>query len=260
MLFLQDSFQLDFTRHDVKGLARIGNERRYGILIHSTLALLPGNPATVLGLAHQLLWVRDGEPYKPQETRRQRTHLGERESQHCSGALEAIGRVPEGACWVSEGERESDSFAYWEKARALGWECLLRLAHPRCILYEDDSVGHLLDWARSLAPQSQHMMALRIRPDLAARTAMLSLAWAATRVLPPRNEPALLSHAPLAVWVLRVWGDNASGGEQPLEWLLLSTLPIESAEQARERADWYQHRWVIEQYHKAIKTGCGMEQ
>lgn len=260
VLFIQDSSQLDFTMHDVKGLGRIGNERGYGILVHSTLALLPGSPATVLGLAHQLPWVRDGEPYKPQETRRQRAHRSDRESHHWSGALEAIGRVPEGACWVSVGDRESDIFAYWEKARALGWECLLRLAHPRRILHEDDSVGHLLDWARSLAPQAQHMMALRIRPDRAARTAMLSLAWAGTRVLPPRNEPALYSHAPLAVWVLRVWETGAPDGEQPLEWLLLSTLPIENAEQARERADWYRHRWVIEQYHKALKTGCGMEQ
>jgi hypothetical protein len=49
---VQDGSQLDFTMHDVEGLGRIGNERGRGILMHSTLALLRGNPVTVLGLAH----------------------------------------------------------------------------------------------------------------------------------------------------------------------------------------------------------------
>jgi len=35
-----------------------------------------------------------------------------------------------------------------------------------------------------------------------------------------------------------------------LEWLVLSTLAIENAEQARDQADWYRHSWVIEQYRK----------
>lgn len=94
-----------------------------------------------------------------------------------------------------------------------------------------------MDWARNLMPQAWQTMALRTRPDRAARTAMLSLAWACTRILPPRNDPALYNHAPLAVWALHVWEDCAPNGEQPLEWLLLATLPIENAEQARERAD-----------------------
>ena len=260
VLFVQDGSQLDFTMHDAKGLGRIGDERGRGILIHSTLALLPGDPVTVLGLAHQLPWVRDGEPHKPRETRSQRARRSDRESAHWFSVLEAIGRVPDGACWVSVGDRESDIFAYWEKARELGWECLLRLAHSRRILREDDSVDHLFDWARQLSSQACQPMALRTRPDRAARTAVLSMAWAGTRVLAPRNDPALHDHAPLPVWVLRVWEDTVPAGEPPLEWLLLSTLPIENAAQARERADWYRHRWIIEQYHKALKTGCGMEQ
>lgn len=259
VLFVQDGSQLDFTLHDAEGLGRIGNERGRGILIHSTLVLLPGDPVTVLGLAHQLPWVRDGKPHKRRETRTQRARRSGRESEHWFGALQAIGRVPEGACCVSVGDRESDIFGYWEKARELGWECLLRLTYPRRILCEDGSVGSLLDWARQLTPQAWQTMALRTRPDRTARSAMLSLAWAGTQVLPPRNDPILHGHAPLPVWVLRVWEDPAPAGEPPLEWLLLSTLPIENAAQASERVNWYRHRWVIEQYHKALKTGCGME-
>lgn len=69
VLFLQDGSQLNLTLYQVEGLGRIGNERGRGILIHSTLALLPGDLVTMLGLAHQLPWMRDGESHKPRETR-----------------------------------------------------------------------------------------------------------------------------------------------------------------------------------------------
>lgn len=57
----------------------------------------------------------------------------------------------------------------------------------------------------------------------------------------------------------RVWEAQATSDDKPLEWLLLSTLPVETRQQASERVSWYRHRWFIEQYHKALKTGCRME-
>ena len=129
----------------------------------------------------------------------------------------------------------------------------------RWILRDDDSLDRLHSCVAHLVPQAHQIMSLRSRPDQPARTAKLSLAWTSMRVLPPRNDPALCHEPPLPVWVLRVWEETAPVDVKPLEWLLLSTLPIEDAEQARERALWYRQRWLIEQYHKALKTGCRRE-
>lgn len=260
VLFIQDGSHLDFTFRDIHGLGRIGNNAGQGLLIHSTLALLPGSSATTLGVAHQLVWVRDAIAYKPQESRVQRYRRQARESDHWFSALEAIGRVPEHAHWVSVGDRESDIFHYWRQARALGWECLLRLAQDRRIILDNGALDYVKQWAAQLVPRAHESLSLRVRPERVARHAKLSMAWGHVHILPPRNDPGSRELAPISAWVLRVWEVTPPVGEPPLEWLLLSTSPIDTAAQARERVAWYRHRWLIEQYHKALKTGCRMEQ
>ena len=73
-------------------------------------------------------------------------------------------------------------------------------------------------------------------------------------LLPPRNGPA--GRAPIRVWGVRVWNDT-------LEWLLLTTLPIESLDQALEIIAWYAwyaRRWTVEEFCCAALrvTGRGM--
>lgn len=258
VLFIQDRSQLNFTLRQAQGLGRIGDDKGQGLLTHSTLAVQPGTSPTILGLAHQLVWTREYEPRKGRETRTQRRRRS-KESDHWFGALDAIGLVPAKACWVSVGDRESDIFRYWQRAKAQGWECLLRLVQDRRVLRDDDNLDYLHSCVADLVPQAHQVMSLRSRPDRPARTTKLSLAWNSMRILPPRNDPTLRHAPPLPVWVLRVWEETAPANEKPLEWLLLSTLPIEDVEQAHERALWYRNRWLIEQYHKALKTSCRME-
>lgn len=220
VLFIQDGSQLDFTLRQAQGLGRIGDDKGQGLLIHTTLAVQPGTSPTILGLAHQLVWVREDEPRKGRETRTQRARRS-KESDHWFGALDAIGPVPAKACWVSVGDRESDIFQYWHRAKSLGWECLLRLVQNRRILRDDDSLDHLHSCVADLVPQAHQVMSLRSRPDQPARTAKLSLAWTSMRILPPRNDPTLCHEPPLPVWVLRVWEEAAPADGKPLEWLLL---------------------------------------
>ena len=52
---------------------------------------------------------------------------------------------------------------------------------------------------------------------------------------------------------------NPPAGEPPLEWMLLTNLPIENFEQAYEKVQWYCLRWRIEMYHKVLKSGFRIE-
>jgi len=45
-----------------------------------------------------------------------------------------------------------------------------------------------------------------------------------------------------------------------VEWLLLSTLAVNNFDDAIERIEWYSCRWVIEIYHKVLKSGCKIEE
>jgi hypothetical protein len=64
----------------------------------------------------------------------------------------------------------------------------------------------------------------------------------------------------MTVWVIRVWEEQAPAGEEPLEWILLTSVPTTTLEQAWERVDWYRHRWLVEDYHQCLKSGCRIEE
>ena len=59
--------------------------------------------------------------------------------------------------------------------------------------------------------------------------------------------------------MLRSWEPCPPEGVEALEWLLLSSVAVESEEQAWERVGWYRRRWIVEDYHQCLKTGCRIE-
>ena len=111
---------------------------------------------------------------------------------------------------------------------------------------------------RRLAAGGGSLTALRAARAMGAATvltrqgeAVVCVAWRELELLPPRNGPA--GRAPIRVSGVRVWNDT-------LEWLLLTTRPVESLDQALEIIAWYTRRWIVEEFHKAWKTGCRAEQ
>ena len=91
------------------------------------------------------------------------------------------------------------------------------------------------------------------------RWTQLQVAFGQMTLLPPRNEPRA-SKDPIRVWVIRVWEEQAPEGEEPLEWILLTSVPTTTLEEAWERVDWYGHRWLAEDYHQCLKSGCRIEE
>ncbi len=91
-----------------------------------------------------------------------------------------------------------------------------------------------------------------------ARTARVALSYGQLRLLAPDKRENVLPS--LRVWVVRVWEVDPPEGVEPLEWVLLTSVPVESVAQAWERVGWYRRRWIVEDYHQALKTGCRMEQ
>lgn len=92
-----------------------------------------------------------------------------------------------------------------------------------------------------------------------ARSTQIELSFGQMTLLPPRHDPRG-NKEPLTVWVIRVWEEQAPEGEEPLEWLLLTSIPTTTLEQAWERVDWYRLRWLVEDYHQCLKSGCRIEQ
>src|SRR3954467_14465756 len=228
---VHDDTILDFSPHrTLKGAGRVGNDRGTGFLAHSCLAVLPSG--TTLGLAHQTIWARPPKGVTPQT----------RESAVWAETVETIGHPPDGTAFVSVGDRGADIFAHLESVREAGRDAVVRAGRARRLVRGGGSLPALRA-ARAMGASS-----------ILTKTgeAVVCVAWRALELLPPRNGPR--GRTPIRVRGVRVWNDR-------LEWLLLlTTRPVESLDQALEIVSWYTRRWIVEEFHKAWKTGCRAEE
>ena len=68
-----------------------------------------------------------------------------------------------------------------------------------------------------------------------------------------------MAHSSIRAWAVRVWEESPPANGTDLEWFLICLDPVTSAAEAQEKARWYACRWMVEEYHKAKKTGCQVE-
>lgn len=91
-----------------------------------------------------------------------------------------------------------------------------------------------------------------------ARTATVEVRWAPVTISPPA-VPAKRTWPPLGLWAVWVHEPHPPAGVEPLDWMLLTDLPVENWAQAWEKVQWYRRRWGNEEWHRMLKSGCGAE-
>jgi hypothetical protein len=102
----------------------------------------------------------------------------------------------------------------------------------------------------------------KTHPTRGARTAKLCVAASTVVLKQPKTRRLTESTdfpESLSINVVHVWEPEPPPNEEPVEWYLYTTDSIETAEQQLKIVDYYRARWVIEEYFKAIKTGCDFE-
>ena len=255
---IQDTSELDFThRRTAEDLGPIGDGGGRGFLLHSTLAVDPAGVGEVLGLADQELFLRRAAPAG--ETRTERKQRS-RESQVWARRVAAIGGSPSGVRWIHVADHGADDFGFFAACAAVQVGFLVRAFQDRRM-----AAGHtaceaedrLLAWARGLPAVGHTRQEIRARPQRKPRAAELSVAYGAVTLFSPwldREHPE-----PVRCWVVRVWEADTPCGAEAIEWLLLTSEALASVESAVEVARWYSLRWLVEEYHKCLKTGCAVE-
>jgi hypothetical protein len=276
VLLIQDTTDLDYQAHPTTtDLGPIGSGSHQGFLLQTVLAVLPQS-REVLGIAQQEPFLR--QPAPKGETRRERQER-ERESQVWERSIQALGSPPAGTQWIHVGDRGSDIFPVLSLCHELGCDFVVRAAQDRCVdlLVEqaDAPVAprshhgraaepapkslHLFEVVRGWNAQDQHDLELERTHKSPKRVAHLSISWGPLRLLPPRSQEAS-DWRPLVIWVVRVWEPEPPEGIEPLEWVLLTSVPTSTSAHAWQRVAWYRARWIVEDFHQGLKTGCRIEQ
>src|SRR6266704_6290034 len=183
----------------------------------------------------------------------------ERETDVWMRQVQAIGTPESASRWVHVGDRGADMFPFFQACRSTQTHFLVRAAQNRRVQESEEEITYALTQARAFASQASRVLELPARHGHQKRSAQLQLAFGQLTLLPPRQEPRA-GKEPLTGWVLRVWEEQAPEGEEPLEWVLLTSVPTTTLEQAWERVEWYRQRWVVEDSPQCLKTGCRLEE
>lgn len=248
-LFIQDGSEIDYTSHDVE-LGPIGNHRGHGFCLHTTLAVhLEEDSKNILGIAHQILWERP--QVKDKETRTQRCARFN-EADVWGNSVKAIGTHTDESLWVNIGDRGADIFEFLEICHSNNHQAVIRMIQNRKILAEGRE-GKALEFVRQQSSKGSFELTRRGRDGMPAVTHQLQICWVDVEIQPPKYMGQ--SKKGICGTYIRVWETKEEG----LEWILFSSLPVENFEQAHEKVKWYSMRWMIEEYHKCLKTGCGVE-
>lgn len=283
VLMLNDTSMLNFSTHPAtEGLGQLRDKKMLGMLIHPTLAATPaGEP---LGLADLQIWTRPLEALGQHKRRRQRA-TAKKESQKWLNSYQATvgfqAEHPELRC-VYIADRESDVFDLFELAHAAPAsaskpsepqatntakrpELLIRAAQDRRVLenasatdQENQTLKRLWQALEQQPLAGTYTLEVPPKDKQPARRADMEIRFAQLTVLPPRVRRRNISQ-PVILWAIWAHEQNPPPGVKPISWMLLTTMPITTLEEALEKILWYTRRWLIELLFKVLKSGCRFE-
>lgn len=280
-LLVEDTTELSWPeaaeRRAGLGPVGTGKPRSQGVLLHSLVAAAwpttDPNPAAkrpalpLLGLLDQQYHVRQPVPEAEKAAPHGQSRLRQgrpRESALWAQSLRAVGRPPAGTRWVVVADRGADIYEHLQQCQAQGLGFVVRAAQNRALVAGADKspAGRLFELARAQPSAGTFPLSLRGRPRQPARDVVLQVSFSPALSLraPQRPGGATGKGDPVPGSVVRVW--EAAGPDAPgpgLEWLLLCDQPVTDLAQALVCARQYASRWLIEDFHKALKTGLGAE-
>ena len=260
VLLIHDTTELDYTSLSSRTeLGQIGHGHGRGYECHNTLAVHAPTRA-VLGLANQILARRD--TIGKGESRQARRERETRASRLWKRGSEAVGPAPEGALWVDICDRGADVFEYIAYKHKSSGHDIVRSKHDRLCSVLINGVPcrrKLHGYARPREPLGGRYVTVSARDGQPARRAKVLIAAGSVELVAPKQPRGDHGPEPLPLQVVVLREVEAPAGAKPLEWILLSDRPAGDLAEAGEIADWYGYRPIVEELHKGMKTGCGVE-
>lgn len=256
VLAIQDTTTLNFTLHPAtNGLGPIGPDPdSRGMLAHSTLAFTPQR--VPIGLIQQQTWVRPPEEYGKKHKRHDKP-IQEKESYKWLASLEATEKIqvhsPD-TLLISIGDREADIYELFLQASQYHCQLLVRAACNRRIDHPEKYLWSCMETQPVAATQK---ITVPRKPKKPARTAMVEIRFAPVTLKAPCHNKSTVPS--IQVWAIYLNEPSPPKGEDPLSWMLLTTLEVKSVEDALTYIEYYAVRFSIEVFHKVLKSGCNIE-
>ena len=224
ILAIQDTTDLDFTHHpNTAGLGHLDAKYLRGLKVHSTLAV---NTAGVpLGILAQEIWARDPKTIGKKHQRKQK-ETQEKESQRWLDAeRKTVKNRRPGQTIITVADREADIFDLFSQVVAGDGKFLIRACHNRCV---DSELSYLIPTIEAATIAGYTTVNIGRNPVNAARDARLSIQFMTTEIHSPAGRKLSQSAPPVTVNVILATEVDPPEGVEPIRWLLLTTLAVDS--------------------------------
>lgn len=261
VVIAQDTSFVDFSSHlETFGLGPANKmENGYqtlGIHFHAGLAM--SCEGTPLGLVYSKLWSR--RPQKRSGYEVTKLPITKKESYRWIECLEETkALLPSGTRGLVVADRECDIYEYFEAAEDFGLDVLVRLHHDRVVIGSDGESSRIKEELFQEKTRGKIRIQIPSNGSRLAREAIMEV-----RYLPiclqgvPRGVRSK-NRRDINLTVVSLEETSAPKGVKPLNWTLLTSLPVETMEDAEDIMKYYRMRWTIELYFKALKSGCNVE-
>src|SRR5207253_3555452 len=255
VLLAQDTTEMDkWVNLGPKGLGTLKSQQKFSRHLHPTVAFTPER--ICLGVVDARWWSRDTP--SPRKERRDKG-IDEKESQRWIDSYQSScavqGQLPQ-TLVVNLADAEGDLYEwfvdYQEFSPDTRAKWIVRAAQNRRVL--ESETGKLWSTLEQAPALGTLKVEVKARPKRPARLAEVTLRSASVTLRAPQRVGHQLPSVSINAVLARE--ENAVDGVEPLEWLLLTSLPVSSLEQASTVVEWYGVRWSIEVFFNVLKNGC----
>lgn len=246
---------IGYTKHVNSGRDKEGRWRQHklcGVMMHASLAItLEGLP---LGLTAARFWSRaqfKGLLALKRKVNQTRVPIETKESirwlENMRGSTALLGGNP--ARIVHVGDRENDIYEFYCATQELGTHFVVRTCVDRLA---GDGKHTVSAEMAEVAVEGHHQFEIT-----EGSRVKLALKYKRIGVLPPIGKAR--RYPPLSLTVIHAVEVDPPEGRKPIDWKLLTDLPVGSAAEAIEKMAWYSMRWKIELFFKILKSGFNAE-
>ncbi|MCI0356435.1 MAG: IS4 family transposase [Acidobacteria bacterium] len=259
VLVLHDATELDYSSLAslMEHLGQIGEGHGRGYICHNVLAVA-ADTGEVLGLLDQILHCRDEVP--EEETLAEHR---DRETRESLLWINGTAHLPDTQQMIDVADQGAGTFEFLEHELKSGRRFVIRDGKVRKVYAGHQRQGrqqYLRQSAENLPELGRFTMDVQAQKGRKARSeAEFVLRGGAVLVLPPHAKHGHHGNDPLPLYLVCVREVHPPRGEKRIEWMLLTNEPVLTGEDAQRVAGWYERRWIVEEYHKGMKTGCQIE-
>ena len=259
-LLISDTTDTHFPGRNIQGLGHTGDGGGRGFLLHSSLMVSPDG-RDIVGLAGQTIRYRRGKQGRKSHAASIRRE--DRESIIWGQVVDQVGPPPEGVHFIHVFDRGGDQFELYCRMQQHKTSWVVRAAHLNRDIVTPGG-GHItLDcYLKTLPVAGTYRIDLPANKKQPARKATMEVCYGEATMPRPKQVSLWVKQSgirEIAMYVVETREVNPPKGVQPAHWVLWTAEPVKTFNDAWRVLEYYEKRPIIEDWHKALKTGCRLE-